>query len=233
MWHRGEVGRVRFNEQPIFRYKAEQIIVAPFLEGDDSAERDVPARIQCVLRQCVRPCVTMEHASHPGRTRFTDHGEGVILGIAGMHNKRLMYFCREGDLSLKRRQLRFAGRIIVVVVEPAFADGNGGFPQQLTEARNIATGVESSGVVGMDPRGREDEAGIIRRVPRGKLRRRDRLPNAHDRLRARIAGARDYRVAVAGERWVREVGVAVDEVGRVPVLRGHLRSIHRSTGAAT
>jgi hypothetical protein len=29
------------------------------------------------------------------------------------------------------------------------------------------------------------------------------------------------------------VGVAVDEEGRVPVLRGHLRSIQRRTGAAT
>jgi hypothetical protein len=29
------------------------------------------------------------------------------------------------------------------------------------------------------------------------------------------------------------VGVAVDEDGRAPVLRGHLRSIQRSTGAAT
>jgi hypothetical protein len=29
------------------------------------------------------------------------------------------------------------------------------------------------------------------------------------------------------------VGVAVDEDGRMPVARGHLRSIHRSTGAAT
>jgi hypothetical protein len=29
------------------------------------------------------------------------------------------------------------------------------------------------------------------------------------------------------------VGVAVDEDGRMPVARGHLRSIQRSTGAAT
>lgn len=43
----------------------------------------------------------------------------------------------------------------------------------------------------------------------------------------------DYLVAVAGERWVGEVRVAVDEVWNAVVLRGHLRSIQRSTGLAT
>ena len=63
--------------------------------------------------------------------------------------------------------------------------------------------------------------------------RRERFADTDDRGRARIAGATDYRVAVAGERRVREVGVTVDEAWRAPVLRGHLRSIQRSTGAAT
>ena len=62
---------------------------------------------------------------------------------------------------------------------------------------------------------------------------REGFADADDRSRARLAGARDYRVAVAGERRVREVGVAVDEDRRASVRRGHLRSIQRSTGAAT
>ena len=46
------------------------------------------------------------------------------------------------------------------------------------------------------------------------------------------AGPLDYLVAVAGERRVGEVRVAVDEVWNAVVLRGHLRSIQRSTGLA-
>lgn len=80
---------------------------------------------------------------------------------------------------------------------------------------------------------RENEAGIVGSDLARDFRRRQRLPNADDGSRARFPGAGDYLVAVTGERRVREVGVAVDEDGRMPVARGHLRSIHRSTGAAT
>ena len=63
----------------------------------------------------------------------------------------------------------------------------------------------------MNPGGRKHESRIVRRDLGGNRRRREGLPDADDRERARIAGARDYRVAVAGEGRVREVGVAVDE----------------------
>ena len=85
----------------------------------------------------------------------------------------------------------------------------------------------------MNSGGRKDETWIVRRVLEGHRRRGERFPDADYRSRARCAGARDYRVAVAGERRVREVGVAVDEDWRALVVRGHLRSIQRSTGAAT
>jgi hypothetical protein len=85
----------------------------------------------------------------------------------------------------------------------------------------------------MDARGREYKAPILRRAFRRERRCLQRLPDADDSRRTRVAGARDYRVAVAGERRVGEVGMAVDEDLRTPpVLRGHLRSIQRSTGAA-
>jgi len=85
----------------------------------------------------------------------------------------------------------------------------------------------------MNSGGGEDETRILPRAPSRYRCSSERLSDADDRDRTRIAGAGDYRVAVAGERRVREVGVAVDEAWRAPVLRGHLRSIQRSTGAAT
>ena len=119
-----------------------------------------------------------------------------------------------------------------MVVEPAFPDGDSR-REELTQARNVALLVERGCIVGMDSRGREDQARILRRVLGRERRRLERLSDADDSRRARFPGAGDYRVAVAGERRVCEVGMAVDEDGRVPVLRGHLRSIQRSTGAAT
>jgi len=85
----------------------------------------------------------------------------------------------------------------------------------------------------MNSGGGKHEPRVVRRIPGSDRRRGERFADADDRLRARIAGARYYRVAVAGERRVREVGVAVDEDWRAVVWRGHLRSIQRSTGAAT
>jgi len=63
----------------------------------------------------------------------------------------------------------------------------------------------------MDTRGREHEPRILRRALSRESRYVERLSNANYRRRARIPGAGDYRVAVAGEGRVREVGVAVDE----------------------
>jgi len=62
----------------------------------------------------------------------------------------------------------------------------------------------------------EHKAGIIDRDCAGDLGGRQRFTDADDGSRARVAGAGDYVVAVAGERRVREVGVAVDEDGRIP-----------------
>jgi len=119
-----------------------------------------------------------------------------------------------------------------VVIEAALADRNGG-SQEYTQLRDVALFVEGGGVVRMDSRRREYKARILRRVFRRERSRLQRLPDADDSRRARFAGACDYRVAVAGERRVGEVGMAVDEDLRTPpVLRGHLRSIQRSTGAA-
>ena len=105
--------------------------------------------------------------------------------------------------------------------------------KEFTKPGNVARLVESGRIVRMDSGGREHKTRIVGCVFSRERRCLQRLSDADDSRRARIAGAGDYRVAVTGERRVREVGVAVDEDGRALVLRGHLRSIQRSTGAAT
>jgi hypothetical protein len=63
----------------------------------------------------------------------------------------------------------------------------------------------------MDARGRENKTRILGRACGRESRYLERLSDANDGRRARIGGAGDYRVAVAAEGRVREVGVAVDE----------------------
>jgi hypothetical protein len=120
-----------------------------------------------------------------------------------------------------------------VIIESALPHRDGRVLEKLAEPGDIALGVECRGIVRMDSGRRENKARMFGRALSSESSYLKRLSDADDSRRARIAGAGDYRVAVAGERRVREVGVAVDEDGRVLVLRGHLRSIQRSTGAAT
>ena len=98
-----------------------------------------------------------------------------------------------------------------MIIESALADRYSRTTKQLAKFRNIARRLECGCVVGMDSGGCKHEPWIVRRALGRDRRCGERFPDADDRPRARIAGARDYRVAVAGERRVREVGVAVDE----------------------
>jgi hypothetical protein len=139
-----------------------------------------------------------------------NHRAGIVFRISGVDDYRLVHLISERNLRRECGALRFARRIVVVIVESALADRHGLF-EQLAQPRYVARGVKRGCVVGMYSGGRKDEPGIVRRALGGNRRCRERLPDADDRQRARIAGARDYRVAVAGERRVREVGVAVDE----------------------
>jgi hypothetical protein len=120
-----------------------------------------------------------------------------------------------------------------MVVEAALTHRDRRAAKEGAKLGDVAGCVEAGRVVWMDSSGSENESAILRGELRGNVRCRQRLTDAEDRNRARLAGAGDYLVAVAGERRVREVGVAVDEDTLAPVLRGHLRSIQRSTGAAT
>ena len=98
-----------------------------------------------------------------------------------------------------------------MVVESAVTHRDGASLQEGSKPGDVARGIEARGVVRMDTGGREYEARIFRGALGGNGCRLEGFTDANDRLRARVAGARDYLVAVAGERRVREVGVAVDE----------------------
>jgi len=153
----------------------------------------------------------VQDAEDAGSTGVANHGACIVFRVSGVDDYRLVHLISKRNLRRECGALRFARRIVVVIVESALADRHSGLSKQVAQSRKVARGVKRGCVVGMYSGGRKDEPGIVRRALGGNHRRRERLPDAYDRQRARIAGARDYRVAVAGERRVREVGVAVDE----------------------
>jgi hypothetical protein len=180
----------------------------------------------------MRSGIAVHDTDDPSPLSLSKEKPRVILGIARVNDNRQPRLGCNRYLGGKSRALGFSRRVVVVVVETALTDRDGG-AKQLAKLRDIALLVESGRIMGMDARGSEDEAGVFGSGRSRESRHVERLSDADDSRRARIAGAGDYRVAVAVERRVREVGVAVDEVCRAPVWRGHLRSIQRSTGAAT
>jgi hypothetical protein len=153
----------------------------------------------------------MEDSEDAGSSGIADDRAGIVFGISGVDHDRLVHLSSERDLSGERGALGLARRVVVVIVESALANRHGRLSKQLAQLRNVARRVERGCVVGMDSSGRKDESGVVRGALGGDRGRRERLADADDRQRARNAGARDYRVAVAGEGRVREVGVAVDE----------------------
>jgi hypothetical protein len=175
----------------------------------------------------------MQHTDHARCRRPVDHVPRVVFGVAGVNDERTFCFRGQRDLGVESIALHVARGIVVMVVEAALSNRYRAGLEAIPEQRDVAPRVERRRVMGVNSGGGENESRIVGGQLRGDSRRRQRLTDADYAPRARRARARDYRVAVAGERRVREVGVAVDEVWRVLVWRGHLRSIQSSTGAAT
>jgi hypothetical protein len=177
--------------------------------------------------------VTVEDSRHTSGAGFPQNGAGIVFGIAGVDDEWEIYFRRERDLGRKNLPLHLARRVVIMIIEAALADRDGASSQQRSEFGQVSSRIECRGVVRVDARRCEDKTRILRSIGRGVSASCKRFPDADYGRRARVAGAGNYLVAVAGERRVREVGVAVDEDRRASVLRGHLRSIQRRTGEAT
>lgn len=153
----------------------------------------------------------MQDAEDAGGSSVANHRAGVVFRISGVDHHRLLHLISERDLSREGGALCFAGRIVVVIVEPAFSDRDRRAREELAQLRHVARSIKRGSIVWMDAGGRKNESGICRRELGRDGRGPERLSDADDRQRARGAGAGDYRVAVAAEGRVREVGVAVDE----------------------
>jgi hypothetical protein len=231
--HRREIRRIGLDQKAIARHHPNEFVVSPLLERDYTAEGDIPTGGDRKFCQRVRTRVAVQDSNHSAAACLSYCGARIVFGITSMDDYRTPGLVRERDLRGECSPLRLARGVVIVIVEAALTYRNRTLLQKGPQLWDVAVCVETRGVVRMNARSRENEPPVFRGVVgchRGCI---DRLTDADDGGRARDAGAGDYRVAVAGERCVREVGVAVDEACRAPVLRGHLRSIQRRTGAAT
>ena len=126
-----------------------------------------------------------------------------------------------------------------MVIESALADRDRAFSYENSQIGDRSGRIEPRRIMRMNASRMRDVAGVTARDRCSIARSGENIGRTAARTDADYcagpsdAGPLDYLVAVAGERRVGEVRVAVDEVWNAAVLRGHLRSIHSNTGLAT
>ena len=171
-WHWREIRGIRLDQQSVSGHESQQRVVSPFLESDDTAERHVPPCVDREFSERRRSSVAVEDADHVGGARFTDDCPRVVFCVACVYDDRPAHFMRQLHLCRKGGSLRVARRIVVVVVESAFADSDCRVSQQRAQLRKIACSIELRSVMGMDARSSEHESRIIRGQLARQLRRR-------------------------------------------------------------
>lgn len=176
----------------------------------------------------------MQHAAHPFPPSLLDHCTRVGFSIARVDHHGKIETPGQRQLLSEGTPLKITRRIVVVVIQTAFTNGDRTLGQQLRQCVDVAGRIKIRRIVRMHARRVCDEARIRRSDPGRFASLLDGSADADNCHRARIAGACDYRAAVTGEGRVCEVGVAVDEVFfHAALTRGYLRSIQMSTGPAT
>ncbi len=153
-----EIRRIRLGEESIIGDKSYEGVVGPLPKRHDAAEGDVPASGQCLFGEAVRAGVTVEHSAHTGRGRISDRGARIVLGESCMNDDRPSQLGRELELRRECAQLIVARRMIVVVVETTFANGDSTIGDRSTDRGEIVLTVEVGRVVRVDPGREVDEA---------------------------------------------------------------------------
>jgi len=106
--------------------------------------------------------------------------------------------------------------VIVVIVEPTFANGHGPSRHSVAYPQLVPPPVVRSGFTGMHPGRGEYKAGIscgqAERTSTGGLR----LANTYDSGRASTTRGLDHLIDVVDKRGVGQVGVTINERRRPP-----------------
>lgn len=188
--------------------------------------------------ELVRARIAMENSSHTAGAGFGDHGAGVVFSVARMHDHRLARITRESELFGKCASLLESRRVVVVIIEPALSHSHCSLVEQLAKLIDIACRIESARVVRMNPRSVKNKSVVLGSDGCRCASGAEDIPGAASGAdadyctRSICTCSFDYRAAVAVERRVGEVRVAVDVPREIPIFLGHFLSIQRSVGPA-
>jgi hypothetical protein len=104
----------------------------------------------------MRPGVTVQNAPDPCLRRLANHRSSVCLRISRVNHHRKTHLASEPQLLGKNASLLDAWRIVIMVVESAFADRHSSFGCDQPESLNITRRVESDRIVRMNASGEPD-----------------------------------------------------------------------------
>jgi hypothetical protein len=147
-----------------------------------------------------------------------DHRPRVCFSVARVDDDSDVEFPRELQLCRERRPLPVTRRMVVVVVETAFTDGNRTAEQMLADRLDIARGVKRRCIVRVNTRRERDEPGMLGSDGSGSLGGPERFPDAHNTQEAGSPRAGDDVGTIPIEGGIGQMCVAVDQ--SVPRGRG-------------
>ena len=93
------------------------------LERQNAGERNKVPERDGAAGEIAAAGETMQHGGEGALPRFFfEDARGIVVGLAGMDDERQAGLARGGDMGAKSALLRLARRVVVVVIEPGFAD---------------------------------------------------------------------------------------------------------------
>jgi len=153
----------------------------------------------------------MQNPSHPKRRRILYQRTRVVFGFAGVNNDWTVKRCGESELVGKGRTLPLARRVVIMIVQSTFADGDGARRDRGLDPFAVCGRLVGCGVMRVHAGSAGNECGVSigqrARTGRGV----PRFPDANQSDRASSNGCLDDPLPISVECTVGEVGVAVDE----------------------
>ena len=180
----------------------------------------------------------MQNSDHTARAGFSDHCPRILLGITRVNDHRFALLARQGKLFGECAPLLETRRVVVVIVEPALPYCYSSFVNQRAKLVDITRCIKTDCVVRVNSSRVKDESEVTGGDGCGCASGAEDIPGAAARadadycLGSIVTCSCDYRAAVAVERRVGEVRVAVDVPREIPIFLGHCLSIQRSVGPA-
>ncbi len=122
---RREIRAVRLHEDSVERCPLRNVLDGErSLERDDAREREIEAEVQGARRERAIFAEAMDDAADVGGTFAFEDLERVGRGATRVNHDRLLHVAREVNQARERLSLYVARRVVVVVVESDFADGD-------------------------------------------------------------------------------------------------------------